>query len=100
MVLVTINNKILKWKFFLLTQLFAPKLVKLQNNNKNDFISGPCTPPGGTIFLSEMLILVSSISYLSMVKKAKWFFDEKNSIFQNKKVKLFGPTEIFSIFFR
>ena len=39
--------------------------------------SGACAPPGGTIFLSGILILVSSISYLSMVKNVKWFFDGK-----------------------
>ena len=53
------------------------KSAKFQNNGKNDPLSGVCTPPGGTIFLSEILILVSSISYLSVVKKAKRFFDEK-----------------------
>ena len=54
-----------------------PKSAKFQNNSKNDLPSGACTPTGGTIFLSEILILVSSISYLSMVKKAKSFFDGK-----------------------
>ena len=29
-----------------------------------------------------------------MVKKAKWFFDGKNSIFQNNKVKNFKNLEI------
>ena len=29
-----------------------------------------------------------------MVKKAKWFFDGKNSIFQNKKVENFRNLEI------
>ena len=62
---------------FLLTEHFAPKSATCQNNGKNDLPSGTCTPPGGTISLSEILILVSSISYLSIVKKAKWFFDEK-----------------------
>ena len=57
-----------------------PKLVKFQNNNKNE-------APGGTIFLFEILILVSPNSYLSVVKKAKWFFDGKKIIFQNKRAK-------------
>ena len=69
--LVTINNKILNFKIFLLTQHFTPKSAKFQNNAKNDPRSGYCAPPGGTIFLSEILILVISISYLSMVEKAK-----------------------------
>ena len=64
-----------------------PKLVKFQNNNKNDSPSGACTPPGGTIFLFEILILASPNSYLSVVKKAKWFFDGKKIIFQNKRAK-------------
>ena len=51
-----------------------PKSAKFQNNGKNDPPLGPCAPPGGTIFLSEILILVISISHLSMVRKAKWFF--------------------------
>ena len=50
-------------------------------------VSGAWAPPRGTIFLSEILILVSSISYLSMVKRAKWFFDGKNLIFQNSIVE-------------
>ena len=75
--LVTTNNKILNLKIFLLTQHFAPKSAKCQNSSKNDPTSGTCTPPRGTIFLSEILILVSSVSHLSMIKKAKWFFDGK-----------------------
>ena len=35
------------------------------------------TSPGGTIFLSKIFILVSTISYLSMAKEAKWLFDGK-----------------------
>ena len=50
-------------------------------------------PPRGTIFLSEMLKLVSSVSYLSMAKKAKWFFDGKNLILQNNKVENFKNLE-------
>ena len=34
------------------------------------------------------------MQYLCMVKKAKWFFDGKNSIFQNNKVKNFKNPEI------
>ena len=92
--LVTISNKILNLKIFLLTQHFAPKSAKFQNNSKNDAPSGPCTPPGGTIFLSEILILVSSIFYLSVVKKAIWFFEGKKLIFQNNKVENFKNLEI------
>ena len=47
-----------------------------------------------TIFLSEILILVSSISYLFMVKKPECFFDGKNSIFQNDRVENFKTLEI------
>ena len=52
-----------------------PKSAKFQNDGKNDPPSGACAPPRGTIFLSEILILVSSLSYLSMVKKTKLLFD-------------------------
>ena len=51
------------------------KSAKFQNNGKNDPPSGASAPPGSTIFLFEILILVSSISNLSLVEKAKWFFD-------------------------
>ena len=78
----------------MLTQHFAPKSAKCQNSSKNDLTSGTSTPPRGTIFLSEILILVSSISYLSMVKKAKWFFDGKKTNFQNINVKNFKNLEI------
>ena len=70
------------------------KSVKFQNSSNNDFPSGARAPPGGTIFLSQILILVSSISHLSMVKKAKWFFDGKNLIFQNSKVENLTNLEI------
>ena len=33
--------------------------------------------PGGTTFLSKILVLLDSMQYLCMVKKAKWFFDGK-----------------------
>ena len=58
-----------------------PKSGKFQKNSKNDSPSGAWAPPGGTIFLSE--ILISYILYLSMIKKAKWFCDGNNLIFQN-----------------
>ena len=48
-----------------------PKSAKFQNNGKNDPPSGTCAPPGGTIFLSEIL------TCLSMVEKTKWFFNGK-----------------------
>ena len=54
-----------------------PKSAKLQNIGKNDPPSGPCAATGDTIFLFETLILVSTISYLSIVKKPKWFFGGK-----------------------
>ena len=73
----------------MLTQHFTPKSAKFQNNSKNDSPSGAWATSGGTIFLSKILILVSSIAYLSMVKKAKWFADGKNLIFQNSKVENF-----------
>ena len=75
-------------------QHFTSKSAKFQNSSKNDSPSGAWTPPGGTIFLSEILILVSSISHLSIVKKAKWFFDGKNLIFQNSKVENLTNLEI------
>ena len=54
-----------------------PKSAKFQNNGKNDPPSEAGAPHGGTMFLSEILVLVSSVSYLSMVKKANCFFDGK-----------------------
>ena len=75
--LVIINNKIFKLKILLLSHHLAPKSAKFQNNSKNDLPSRAYAPAGGTRLLSEILILVSSVSYLSMVKKAKWFFDGK-----------------------
>ena len=56
--------------------------------------SGAWTPPKGTIFLSEILILVSFISYVSMVKKLNGFLKGKHSIFQNNKVENFENLEI------
>ena len=53
------------------------KSAKFQDNSKSDPPSGPCAQPGGTICLSEILILVSSMSYISILKKAKWFLDGK-----------------------
>ena len=55
--------------------------------------SGAWAPPEGTIFLSKILILVSFISYVSMVKKTKCFFDGKHSIFQNN-IENFKSLEI------
>ena len=46
---------------FLLTHHFKPKSSKFQNYSKNDAPSGSWEPPGGTMFLSEILILISSI---------------------------------------
>ena len=77
------------------------KSATFQNNSKNDSPSGAWAPPRGTKFLSEILILVSSISYLSMVKKAKWFFDGKMSFFKivwskiSKILKFCSLREIF-----
>ena len=78
----------------MLTQHFTPKSATFQNNSKTDSPSGAWVPPGGTILLSKILILVNSIAYLSMVKKAKWFVDGKNLIFQNSKVENFKNLEI------
>ena len=55
------------------------KSTKFQNNSKNDTPSGACA-----IFLSEILILVISMSYLFMVKNAEWFFDEKKFNFSKQ----------------
>ena len=72
MMLAAINNKKLSLKIFCWL-----KSAKFQNNSKNDTPSGGWALSGGTILLSEILILVSFISYLSMIKKAKWFFEGK-----------------------
>ena len=88
MMLVTINNKILNMKIFYWLH-FTPKSAKLQINSKNDLLSGPCT-----IFLSEILILVSSVSYLPMVKKPKWVFDGKKFNFSKQYVENFKDLEI------
>ena len=85
--LITINSKILN--FFFLTQYFIPKSSKFENNAKNDLPSGACSTPGGTIYLSETLILVISISYL-LVKTAKWFFDGKKLIQKLKVLPQIG----------
>ena len=78
----------------MLTQQYIPKSVKFQNNGKNDSTSGTWAPPGGTIFLFEILILVSSI-FSQCLKKLNGFFMGKNSIFQNNKVENFKNLEIF-----
>ena len=85
--LITVNSKILN--FFFLTQYFIPKSSKFENSAKNDSPSGACSTPGGTIYLSEILILVISISYL-LVKTAKWFFDGKKLIQKLKVLPQFG----------
>lgn len=61
----------------MITQNIASKLANFQNNGKNNLPSRTYAPTEGTIFLSETSILASSTSYLPMVKKAKWFLDEK-----------------------
>ena len=86
--------------------MFLVSQHNCQNSSKNDPPSGLWAPPRGTIFLSEILILVRSISYLSMVKKPKWFLIANNSVFQNnaweisKILKIWGLRDIFSFFFR
>ena len=67
-----------------MAQRFMPKSAKFQNNYKKNPPSGACGQPRGTIFLSEILILLSSTSYLCMVKKAKWFFDGKKFNFSKQ----------------
>ena len=94
---VTINNKILNLKIFLLTQHIMPKSAKFQNNGKSNTPSEACAPPRGTIFLSEILILVSFISYLSMVEKAKWFFDGKKFNFYKQQGRKFQKFKIFVV---
>ena len=61
----------------MLTQHLMPKSAKIQNNSKNDFPSRTYVPPASAIFLSKILILVSPISYLTMIIKARWFSDGK-----------------------
>ena len=94
--MMTINNKILKLQSVLLTQhiIYHAKICKISKYQKSDTPLWACTPPWGKIFLSEVLIVVSSISYLSMVEKATWFFDGKKSIFENNKVKNVKNLEI------
>ena len=79
---------------FQIPQHFMTKSAKFQNHIKNDPLSGACAPTEGAIFFSEILILVSSISYLSMVEKTKRFLMGENSIFTNNKVKSFRNLEI------
>ena len=55
----------------------APKSAKFENNSRNDPPLGTGAPPKGTIFLSEIFVLVSSISHLSMDKKLKCLFNGK-----------------------
>ena len=78
-----------------MTQHFLLKSAKFQNNGKNDLPSGPYAPPKGTTLLSEILILVSFISYISMVKKAKWFFDRQ--IFNFSKFRKFQKSRNFAV---
>ena len=78
----------------MLTQHFIPQSAKFQNNAKNDPPSGTCVPPGGTIFLSQIFILVISIPYLSMVKKDKWFFDGKKINFSKYQGQNFKNIEL------
>ena len=68
------------------------------------FHSEAQAPPRGTIFLSAILLLVSSMSYLSVIKKANQkanhFLMEKHLISQKfQKSWNFDVWEIFSIFF-
>ena len=104
MMLATINNKKLSFKSFCWLTHFTPKSAKFQNNSKNDSPSGTWAPPGGTIFLSKILILVSSISYFSMAKKGFligkiWFFKIVR-LKISKILKFCSLRVIFSIFFR
>ena len=64
-------------------------------------------PPGHTILLSEILILVLILYHASLwLKKLNGFLLGKHSIFQNNKVKNFKNLQVFrskrdfSIFFR
>ena len=61
------------------------------------FFKGPA--PHHTTFLSETLILVSSIPSPSMARKSKCFFDGKNSIFEKNKVEIFKNRGIFQHMF-
>ena len=72
----------------MLTQYFAAKSAKFQNKSTNVSYSGASAPPGGTTFFTEILILVSSISYLSMVQKAKQLFMGKIQFFKIKRLKI------------
>ena len=64
------------------------------------FHSEAQAPPRGTIFLSEILLLVSSMPYLAVIKKANHFLMEKHLISQKfQKSWNFDVWEIFSIFF-
>ena len=78
--LVTINHKVFKLKIFCWFSILHQNLLNFKNG-RNDTPSRNRAPPLSAIFPSEILILVSSISYLSTVKKAKWLFDGKTFIF-------------------
>ena len=63
-----------------------PKSAKFQNNDKNDSPSGACAPPEGTIFLSEILILGSSIYHISLwLKKLNGFLIGKKFNFSKQQ---------------
>ena len=82
MTLVTIKYITLNLKIFCVLSIFLPKSAKFQNKDKNDLRLGAQAPPRGTMFLFKIWILVSSISYLSMIKKLNGFLTGKASIFQ------------------
>ena len=81
MMLVTRNNKILNLKIFCWLSILC-------QNQQNFKIMVKMTPQ---FYIKWPL---SSISYLSMVKKINGFLIRKNSIFQNNKVKSFKNLEI------
>ena len=95
-----INKKILRLKIFCWLSISCQNQQNFKITMKMIPLQGAWLPTWryivfinwGTIF-----ILVSSISYLSIVKKAKWFFDGKNLIFQNSKVENFKNLEILQI---
>ena len=107
MMIVTINYKFLNLKIFCWLSILHLNQENFKIVVKNDTPSGAQAPARGTIFLSEILMLVSSISYLSMGKIAKWFFDRKTFRFFkivrfkiSKILKFCSLREIFSVFFR
>ena len=96
MMLVTINNKILNLKIFCWLSILHQNQQNFKITVKMNPLQGLLHHPEAQYFIWNFDI--SSISYLSMVKKAKWFVIRKNSIFVNNKVENLKNLEILQSF--